>query len=83
MKLYDFELSGNCHRVRLLLSLLGQKHESVTVNLMQGENREPWFLKLNPRGQVPTLDDGGTVVWDSEGLSLTNWKDAGPYSNYK
>lgn len=26
---------------------------------------------------------GGTVVWDSEGLSLTNWKDAGPYSNFK
>lgn len=25
----------------------------------------------------------GVVVWDSEGLSLTNWKDAGPYSNYK
>ena len=65
MKLYDLELSGNSYRVRLLLSLLGLKHEVVTVNLMKGENREPWFLKLNPRGQVPTLDDGGTVVWDS------------------
>jgi len=65
MKLYDLELSGNSYRVRLLLSLLGLKHETVTVNLMKGENREPWFLKLNPRGQVPTLDDGGTVVWDS------------------
>ena len=65
MKLYDFELSGNCYRVRLLLSLLGLKHEVLTVNLMKGENREPWFLKLNPRGQVPALDDGGTVVWDS------------------
>jgi glutathione S-transferase len=65
MKLYDFELSGNCYRVRLLLALLGLKHEVVTVNLAKGENREPWFLELNPRGQVPTLDDGGTVVWDS------------------
>ena len=65
MKLYDFELSGNSYRVRLLLSLLGLKHEVVAVGLMKGENREPWFLKLNPRGQVPTLDDGGTVVWDS------------------
>jgi predicted amidohydrolase len=26
---------------------------------------------------------GGVVAWDSEGLSLTNWKDAGPYSNFK
>jgi glutathione S-transferase len=65
MKLYDLELSGNSYRVRLLLTLLGLKHEAVTVNLMKSENREPWFLKLNPRGQVPTLDDGGTVVWDS------------------
>ena len=65
MKLYDVELSGNSYRVRLLLSLLGVKHELVTVDLMKGEQREPWFLKLNPRGQVPTLDDDGTVVWDS------------------
>ena len=65
MKLYDLEVSGNSYRVRLLLSLLGLSHELVTVNLLKGEQREPWFLKLNPRGQVPTLDDGGTVVWDS------------------
>jgi glutathione S-transferase len=32
MKLYDLELSGNSYRVRLLLSLLGLKHEVVTVN---------------------------------------------------
>ena len=25
----------------------------------------------------------GEIVWDSEGLSLTHWKNAGPYSNYK
>ncbi len=25
----------------------------------------------------------GVVVWDSEGLSLTHWRDAGPYSNFK
>jgi glutathione S-transferase len=65
MKLYDFELSGNSYRVRLLLSLMGVKHELAPLNLMQGEQREPWFLALNPRGQVPTLDDDGTVVWDS------------------
>ena len=65
MKLYDLELSGNSYRVRLLLSLLGLKHEIVPVNLMKSEQREPWFLKLNPRGQVPTLEDEGTVVWDS------------------
>jgi glutathione S-transferase len=65
LKLYDFELSGNAYKVRLLLSLLGLKYERVPVDLRQGEQRQPGFLRLNPRGQVPTLDDGGTVVWDS------------------
>ncbi len=65
MKLYDFELSGNAYRIRLMLALLGLKYESVPLKLMQGEQRQPEFLKLNPRGQVPTLDDDGTVVWDS------------------
>ena len=65
MKLYDLELSGNSYRARLLLSLLGIRYDLVPVNLMKGEHRQPWFLALNPRGQVPTLDDDGTVVWDS------------------
>ena len=25
----------------------------------------------------------GKVVWDADGLSLTDWEHAGPYSNYK
>jgi len=65
MKLYDFELSGNAYRARLMLSLLGLKYDRVPVDLAQGEQRQPRFLALNPRGQVPTLDDGGVVVWDS------------------
>jgi glutathione S-transferase len=65
MKLYDLEASGNAYRARLFLSLLGLEYERVTVNLMKGEHRQPWFLKLNPRAQVPVLDDDGTVVWDS------------------
>lgn len=31
---------------------------------------------------VLTVRDG-VVVWDTEGLSLTDWKKAGPYSNFK
>jgi glutathione S-transferase len=65
MKLYDFELSGNSYRIRLFLSLLGIAHEIKSMDLANGEQRTPWFLALNPRGQVPTLDDNGTVVWDS------------------
>ncbi len=65
MKLYDLEVSGNSYRIRLMLSLLKLEHELVPVDLMKGEHRGPSFLEVNPRGQVPTLDDAGTVVWDS------------------
>jgi glutathione S-transferase len=65
MKLYDMELSGNCYKVRLFCSLLGVNYESIPVDLMKLEHKQPAFLALNPRGQVPVLDDAGTVVWDS------------------
>jgi glutathione S-transferase len=65
MKLYDFQLSGNSYRARLFLSLLGLQYELKPVDLVKGEHRQPQFLELNPRGQVPTLEDEGTVVWDS------------------
>jgi glutathione S-transferase len=65
MKLYDFQLSGNSYRARLFLSLLGLSYEIKPVDLTKGEHRQASFLELNPRGQVPTLEDDGTVVWDS------------------
>ncbi|QFY43932.1 glutathione S-transferase family protein [Candidatus Methylospira mobilis] len=65
MKLYDMELSGNCYKIRLFCALLGLQYQSVAVDLTLGEHKQPAFLQLNPRGQVPVLDDGGTIVWDS------------------
>jgi glutathione S-transferase len=65
VKLYDFEYSGNAYRVRLMLSLLGLAAERQPVDLRQGEQRKPEFLALNPRGQVPVLEEDGTVIWDS------------------
>jgi glutathione S-transferase len=59
------ELSGNCYKIRLFCSLLGVSCESIPVDLMKGEHKQAAFLALNPRGQVPVLDDAGTVVWDS------------------
>ena len=65
MKLHDFEISGNAYRIRLFLSLLGLAAERVPVDLRAGAQRDEAFLKLNPRGQVPVLEDDGDVIWDS------------------
>ncbi|MFY8096168.1 MAG: glutathione S-transferase family protein [Niveispirillum sp.] len=65
MKLYHHPLSGNAHRARLFLSLLGLPHELVEVDLMAGAHKRPEFLTLNPFGQVPVLEDDGIVIPDS------------------
>lgn len=68
MKLYHHPLSGHSHRARLFLSLLGLKHELVHVDLAKGAHKAPEFLKVNPFGQVPVLDDDGVIVNDSTSI---------------
>lgn len=65
LKLYDFPLSGNCYKIRLLLSMLGLDYERITTDGTAGETQTPEFKRLNPRGQIPVLVDGQTVIWDS------------------
>ncbi len=68
MKLYDLERSGNCYKIRLLLSCLGVAYERVAVNIDKGEQKTEAFLRISPRGQVPVLDDNGKIVWDSTAI---------------
>jgi glutathione S-transferase len=68
VNLYDSERSGNCYKVRLFLSLTGTPCERIGVDLVAGENQTAAYRRLNPRGQVPVLEDGGTVIWDSTAI---------------
>src|SRR5262245_23882378 len=70
MKLYYHPLSGHAHRARLFLSLIGVPHELVEVDLAGGAHKAPAFLKLNSFGQVPVLDDNGTIVSDSNAIMV-------------
>ncbi|WP_372395061.1 glutathione S-transferase [Azospirillum sp. HJ39] len=77
MKLYHHPLSGHSHRAGLFLSLLGLPHELVEVDLKAGAHKSPEFLKLNPFGQVPVLDDDGVVITDSNAILVYLAKKAG------
>ena len=68
MKLYSHRLSGNCHKVRLLLGFLGLGCEEHLVDFAGGELRTPAFLALNPCGTIPVLSDGDTVMPDSQAI---------------
>lgn len=56
MKLYNFLPSGNCYKIRLLLTQLGISFERIEVDILKGESRTPEFLAKNPNGRVPVLE---------------------------
>lgn len=71
LRLYRMAASGHCHRVELMLSLLGLPCEPIEVDLFRREHLTPAFLALNPLGQVPVLVDPnprGQVLSDSNAI---------------
>jgi glutathione S-transferase len=69
IRLYDFELSGNCYKARLLMWFLGVPFERVAIDFYPGrEHKSPWFLQINPLGQLPVVDDDGFVLRDSHAI---------------
>ena len=68
MKLYDFPFSPNSRKVRAVAYELGLPFEHAPVDLLTGAQRAPEYLAVNPNGRVPTLDDGGFVLWESTAI---------------
>ncbi len=68
MKLYNVAYSGNSYKVRLLLSHLAIPCEIVEVDILKGESRTAEFLKINPNGRTPVLDDNGFVLAESNAI---------------
>ncbi len=66
MKLYVAERSGNAHKVRLFLSILGLEYEAVDADY--GTLQSPEFRAKNPRGQIPTLEVDDRYIWDSQAI---------------
>jgi glutathione S-transferase len=68
LRLHRHPLSGHCHRVELLASMLGLPLERVDVDFATGEHKAPGFLRKSPLGQVPVLEDGDLVLPDSHAI---------------
>lgn len=73
IKLYGYFRSSTAYRARIALQLKGIAFESVPVNLLKGEQRSEDFLKINPVGGVPVLQDGDFILGQS--LAIINYID--------
>ena len=66
---YGTAASGNCHKVRMALDILGQPYAWREIDVMRGESRTPEFLAMNPNGKVPVLAiDGTTFLPESNAI---------------
>lgn len=69
LRLYDYILSGNCYKVRLLLSLLPVEYEAVPVDFYPGkEHKSAAFLKINPAGSIPVLVHDDLVLTETSAM---------------
>ena len=69
LKFY-FNGSPNPTKVALYLEESGLPYEPVKIDTRKGEQFTPEFLKINPNGKVPAIDDNGTIVFDSNAILL-------------
>ncbi|MFS8113818.1 maleylacetoacetate isomerase [Rhizobium jaguaris] len=63
--LYDYWRSSASYRVRIALNTLEIDYKAVPINLLEGKQRSPDYLALNPQGFVPTLVIDGRVLTQS------------------
>ncbi|HEX2113452.1 MAG TPA: glutathione S-transferase family protein [Alphaproteobacteria bacterium] len=65
MRIWGRRNSINVQKVMWTVGELGLKHERVDAGLQFGRNKEPDFLKMNPNGLVPVLQDDDLTLWES------------------
>ncbi|KAH7083247.1 thioredoxin-like protein [Paraphoma chrysanthemicola] len=63
------------HRAHIVLKELGLQYDEVIIDL--DTPREPWYLEINPRGLVPSIDFNGEIITES-GIVSTFLADAYP-----
>ena len=75
MKLYTYWRSTTSYRVRIALNLKGLAYDSVPVDLVAGNQKDPAYTALNPMAGVPTLVmEDGTVLTQS--MAILGWLEA-------
>ncbi|MCB1051444.1 MAG: glutathione S-transferase family protein [Acidobacteria bacterium] len=69
MKIYGDYRSGNCYKIKHLLTLMHRDHTWVSINVLKSETRTPEFLAKNPNGRIPILElSDGRILAESNAI---------------
>ena len=69
LKIYGRITSINVMKVLWTCAELNIPYEREDVGGQFGKNNEPWYLAMNPNARVPTIDDDGFTLWESNSIS--------------
>jgi len=69
IKLYT-AATPNGWKISIALEEMGLPYEVRVIDFATQEQKADWYLKLNPNGRIPTLDDDGFIMFES-GAILT------------
>ena len=68
LKVYGKRASSNVQKVLWCCAEVGIPFEVIDIGAAFGGTRAPGYLALNPNGLMPTLDDGGFLLWESNAI---------------
>jgi glutathione S-transferase len=69
MKFYVFIGSPRAFKVMAVANHLGLDYELQPLNPAKGEHLSASYAALNPNKRIPTMDDGGFVLWESNAIT--------------
>ena len=78
IKVYGMSLSGNCHKVRMVLEALHLPYAWTEIDSSKGETRTPEFLARNPNGKVPVVELEPGVYLPESNAIICYLADASP-----
>jgi glutathione S-transferase len=68
LKIWGREDSLSVQKVMWCVRELGIPYEQINAGKQYGLLNEPWYLEMNPTGGIPTIDDDGFVLWESNAI---------------
>ena len=68
LKLWGRVNSSNVQKVLWLCEELGIAYERIEAGMQFGVVNEPAYRSMNPNGRIPTIDDDGFILWESNSI---------------
>src|SRR5579864_4377588 len=68
LRIWGRRSAFNVQKVMWLLGELSLAYQHVEAGGSFGGLDAPEFLRMNPHGRIPVIDDNGVVVWESHAI---------------